>query len=173
MARLKKNWRTIEPLQKEDFIAYFEFCLSEGDPDSIISAIGDMARAHGMSQVAKTSGLSEEYLCQILSDEGNPKFSTIARVIKALGMTLYAAGRSGRCPIHLRKLPAIAARSASSAHVRCCHNGSKSTTRSTSQDGSACCHSNWPNAICKSANRLIRCTRGRLWMRHWRCLNNS
>ncbi|MGZ5819812.1 MAG: addiction module antidote protein, partial [Burkholderiaceae bacterium] len=94
MARLKKNLRTIEPLQKDDFIAYFEACLSEGDSDLIVSAIGDMARAHGMSLVAKESGLSEEYLCQILSDEGNPKFSTIAKVIKALGLTLYAGSQT-------------------------------------------------------------------------------
>lgn len=90
MARLKRNSHAIEPLQKDDFVAYFEFCLSEGDSDLIVAALGDIARAHGMSLVAKESGLSEEYLCQILSDEGNPKFSTIAKVVKALGLTLYA-----------------------------------------------------------------------------------
>jgi probable addiction module antidote protein len=90
MARLKRNSHAIEPLQKDDFAAYFEFCLSEGDSELIVAALGDIARAHGMSLVAKESGLSEEYLCQILSDEGNPKFSTIAKVVKALGLKLYA-----------------------------------------------------------------------------------
>jgi len=102
MARLKKNWRAIEPLQKEDFIAYFEACLSECDSELIVAALGDIARAHGMALVAKETGLSEEYLCQILSEEGNPKFSTIAKVIKALGLTLYAGspgqGRPHRLP---------------------------------------------------------------------------
>lgn len=100
MARLKKNWRAIEPLQKDDFVAYFEFCLSQGDSDLIVAALGDIARAHGMSQVAKETGLSEEYLCQILSDEGNPKFSTIAKVIRALGLTLYA-GSQARGNVHV------------------------------------------------------------------------
>jgi probable addiction module antidote protein len=94
MARLKKNWRAIEPLQKDDFITYFEFCLSEGDADLIVAALGDIARAHGMALIAKETGLSEEYLCQILSDEGNPKFSTVTKVIKALGLTLYAGSQT-------------------------------------------------------------------------------
>ncbi len=94
MARLKKNWRAIEPLKKEDFIAYFEVCLSEGDTDLIVVALGDMARAHGMALVAKDTGFSEEYLCHILSDEGNPKFSTIAKVVKALGLTLFAGSQA-------------------------------------------------------------------------------
>ncbi len=94
MARLKKNWRSIEPLQKDDFITYFEFCLSEGEADLIVAALGDIARAYGMALVAKETGLSEEYLCQILSEEGNPKFSTITKVIKALGLTLYAGSQT-------------------------------------------------------------------------------
>lgn len=94
MARLKKNWRAIEPLQKDDFITYFEFCLSEGEADLIVAALGDIARAYGMALVAKETGLSEEYLCQILSEEGNPKFSTVTKVIKALGLTLYAGSKT-------------------------------------------------------------------------------
>jgi probable addiction module antidote protein len=94
MARLKRNSHAIAPLQKDDFAAYFELCLSGGDPDLIVAALGDIARAHGMAQLAKDTGLSEEYLCQILSDEGNPKFSTITKVIKALGLELYASSQT-------------------------------------------------------------------------------
>lgn len=98
MVRLKRHSRAIAPLQKDDFIAYFEMCLSEGDPDLIVAALGDIARAHGMSQIAKETGLPEEYLCQILSDEGNPKFSTIAKVVKALGLRLYMGSHTQGTP---------------------------------------------------------------------------
>jgi probable addiction module antidote protein len=98
MARLKRNSRAIAPLQKDDFIAYFEMCLSEGDPDLIVAALGDMARAHGMSQIARETGLSEEYLCQILSDEGNPKFATITKVVKAMGLRLYVGSQAPGTP---------------------------------------------------------------------------
>jgi probable addiction module antidote protein len=90
MARLKRNMRTAAPLQSNDVIDYFALCLSEGDTDLIVAALGDIVRAQGLSEVAQNAGLSEDYLCQILSEEGNPKFSTIAKVVKALGLTLYA-----------------------------------------------------------------------------------
>jgi probable addiction module antidote protein len=93
MARLKRNSHAVAPLRKDDFVAYFELCLSGGDPDVIVAALGDIARAHGMAQLAKDTGLSEEYLCQILSDEGNPKFSTITKVVNALGLELYASSQ--------------------------------------------------------------------------------
>lgn len=85
------KWDVVEQLQsEEDMVAYFDACLSEGDPALIAAALGDIARARGMTQIAKETGLSRESLYRALSGEGNPEFSTIVKVVKALGLTLHA-----------------------------------------------------------------------------------
>lgn len=66
--------------------AYMEEALETDDPAFIASAIGTIARARGMSQIAKKAGLSRESLYKALSAEGNPEFSTIIRVMHALGL---------------------------------------------------------------------------------------
>ncbi|MDA8409605.1 MAG: putative addiction module antidote protein [Treponema sp.] len=81
----------------EEMAAYLEACLeeAEGDAAFIAKALGDIARAKGMSQVARDAGLSRESLYKALSGERNPDFDTILRVIAALGLELHAgAGRS-------------------------------------------------------------------------------
>ena len=77
---------------EEDIAAYFDACLEEAgdDPAFIARALGDIARARGMTQVAKDAGLARESLYKALSGEGNPEFSTILKVIKALGLKLGA-----------------------------------------------------------------------------------
>ena len=71
--------------------AYLEEALETEDPAFIAHALGTVARARGMSQIAKETGLSRESLYKALSTEGNPEFSTVIRVMKALGLRLSVA----------------------------------------------------------------------------------
>lgn len=75
---------------QEDMTLYFEACLEENDPALITQALGVIARARGMTQLAKDTGLSRESLYKALSTEGNPEFATILKVTKALGIRLHA-----------------------------------------------------------------------------------
>ena len=77
----------------EEMAAYLEACLEEanGDAAFIAKAIGDIARAKGMSQVARDAGLSRESLYKALSGERSPGFDTILKVIHALGLKLHAS----------------------------------------------------------------------------------
>jgi probable addiction module antidote protein len=68
--------------------AYMEEALETDDPAFIAKALGTIARAHGMSQVAKKAGLSRESLYKALGTEGNPQFGTIIRVMHALELKL-------------------------------------------------------------------------------------
>jgi probable addiction module antidote protein len=76
----------------EEMAAYLEACLEEanGDAAFIAKALGDIARAKGMSQVARDAGLSRESLYRALSGERTPSFDTILKVINALGLKLHA-----------------------------------------------------------------------------------
>lgn len=76
----------------EEMAAYLEACLEEanGDATFIAKALGDIARAKGMSQVARDAGLSRESLYKALSGERNPGFDTILKVVSALGLKLHA-----------------------------------------------------------------------------------
>lgn len=81
----------------EDMAAYLEACLEEADGDAafVAKALGDIARAKGMTQVARDAGLSRESLYKALSGERSPSFATILKVTAALGLTLHAeASRS-------------------------------------------------------------------------------
>jgi probable addiction module antidote protein len=79
-----------------EMAAYLESALEESNGDSSIvaKAIGDIARAKGMSQVAKDSGLSRESLYKALSGERSPGIDTILKVIRALGIKLHAEART-------------------------------------------------------------------------------
>ena len=81
----------------EEMAAYLEASLEEaqGDAAFIAKALGDIARARGMSQVAEDAGLSRESLYKALSGERNPDFTTILKVIGALGLKLHAEVRRG------------------------------------------------------------------------------
>lgn len=76
----------------EEMAAYLDAWLDEAPDDAagIAKALGDIARAKGMSQVAKDAGLSRESLYRALSGEGNPSFATVLRVARALGVKLHA-----------------------------------------------------------------------------------
>lgn len=77
---------------QEEMAAYLEAYLEEanGDAALIAKALGDIARAKGMSQVARDAGLSRESLYKALSGERSPGFDTILKVVKALGLKLHA-----------------------------------------------------------------------------------
>jgi probable addiction module antidote protein len=77
----------------EEMAAYLEACLEEsrGDASFVAKALGDIARAKGMSQVARDAGLSRESLYKALSGERSPGFDTILKVVHALGIELHAA----------------------------------------------------------------------------------
>jgi probable addiction module antidote protein len=77
----------------EEMAAYLDAWLEEAPDDAsdIARALGDIARAKGMSQVAKEAGLSRESLYRALSADGNPSFATVLKVARALGVRLHAA----------------------------------------------------------------------------------
>ncbi len=76
----------------EEMAAYLDAWLTEAPEDvaGIARALGDIARAKGMSQVARDAGLSRESLYRALSENGNPSFGTVLRVARALGLRLHA-----------------------------------------------------------------------------------
>jgi probable addiction module antidote protein len=81
----------------EEMAAYLEACLEEADGDAafVAKALGDIARAKGMTQVARDAGLSRESLYKALSGERIPSFETILKVIEALGLKLHATAERG------------------------------------------------------------------------------
>lgn len=90
-------WDPAEHLEtEEDMAAFLEAALEEGDSALIAAALGDIARAKGMTQVAKEAGLGRESLYKALSSSGNPEFSTILKVIQALGLRLHASPATAR-----------------------------------------------------------------------------
>ena len=72
----------------EDIAHYLEAVFEDGDPTLVAAALGDVARAKGMSQIAQAAGLGRESLYKALSIEGNPKFATVLKVMHALGLKL-------------------------------------------------------------------------------------
>ena len=76
----------------EEMAEYLDAWLTEAPDDAsgIARALGDIARAKGMSQVARDAGLSRESLYKALSETGNPSFATVLKVAHALGVRLHA-----------------------------------------------------------------------------------
>jgi probable addiction module antidote protein len=86
-----RPWDAVEHLETaEDMAAYLEAALEDGDPGLVVAALGDIARAKGMAQIARESGLGRESLYKALSPEGNPGFATVLKVVRALGLRLHA-----------------------------------------------------------------------------------
>ncbi len=93
MAEKFSRWDAAEDLDtEEDMRMYFNICVEDdpGDGSLIRRALGDIARARGMTQLAKDTGLAREGLYKALSTEGNPEFTTIMKVVKALGLKFHA-----------------------------------------------------------------------------------
>ena len=93
MTTLKlRKWDSAEHLKTdEDIAAYLEACLEEAGDDAtfIAKALGNIARAKGMTQLSKDTGLGRESLYKALSGEGNPSFATILKVTHALGLKFH------------------------------------------------------------------------------------
>ncbi|AMJ62076.1 addiction module antidote protein [Bosea sp. PAMC 26642] len=82
-------WDTSEHLDTPEMIsAYLDAALEDGDPALFSRALGNVARAIGMTQIARDTGLSREALYRALSAEGNPEFGTVLKVMHAFGLRL-------------------------------------------------------------------------------------
>ena len=91
-----RQWDPAEYLEtEEDIAAYLEAAFEESDPSLVAAALGDIARAKGMAQIARDTGLGRESLYKALSPEGNPEFATIMKVVSALGLKLHATTSAG------------------------------------------------------------------------------
>lgn len=86
-----RRFDVTEMLQTEQDIAqYLSLVLEDGDPALLAATLGDIARARGMTQIAQEAGIGREALYKALRPGSSPRFDTIARVCKALGMKLVA-----------------------------------------------------------------------------------
>jgi probable addiction module antidote protein len=82
-----KKWDVAEHLKNEgDVREYLAVAFEDGDPSVIAVAIGNAARARGMAEIARRAGVSRESMYQSFSAEGNPVFSTVVKVLDALGL---------------------------------------------------------------------------------------
>ena len=93
MAEKFTRWDAVDYLKSdEDMALYLDACFDEdsGDGNVIRAALNDISRARGMTQLARDTGLTREGLYRALSPEGNPEFSTMLKVIKALKIKLHA-----------------------------------------------------------------------------------
>lgn len=87
-----RRWDAAEYLASdEDMAAYLEAALDEGDAALFTAALGDIARAKGMTEIARQTGLGRESLYKALSPDGNPEFATVLKVVQSLGLKLHAA----------------------------------------------------------------------------------
>jgi len=75
----------------EDIAAYLDAALDEDDPALLAAALGDVARAKGMTEIARETGLGRESLYKALSADGNPEFGTVQKVVRALGLKLHVS----------------------------------------------------------------------------------
>jgi len=86
------KWDVVDYLNtSKDMANYLEAAMEDGDPTVIATTIGNIARAKGMTEVARKAGIGRVSLYKALSPDGNPEFATILKVVKALGLRLHAA----------------------------------------------------------------------------------
>lgn len=86
------EWDASEYLEsEEDMAAYLNAALEDGDTAIIAAALGDIARAKGMTQLARETGITRDGLYKALSPTGNPSFDTVRKVVKAFGLKLDVA----------------------------------------------------------------------------------
>jgi probable addiction module antidote protein len=82
-------WRSEDHLESiEDIAAYLEVVFEDGDPELITHALGVVARSKGMTELSRRTGLGRQNLYRALSPEGRPEFSTVLKVVRALGLKL-------------------------------------------------------------------------------------
>ena len=91
-----RKWDASEHLDSDEMIsAFIDAALEDGDPALVAAAIGDVARAKGMTAIAREAGVSRESLYKALSTEGNPEFATVMKVLKALQLRLTVSSDKG------------------------------------------------------------------------------
>jgi probable addiction module antidote protein len=89
MAETFSRWDVVEHLKTDEEIArYLDACEAEGDPALLLAAMGDIARARNMMQLAKDTGISRAGLYKAFSGDSNPSFATVVKVAHALGLRL-------------------------------------------------------------------------------------
>jgi probable addiction module antidote protein len=89
-----RRWDAADFLEtKADVAAYLEAALGDGDPAVFTAALGDVARAKGMTHIARETGLGRESLYKALAPDGNPEFATVLKVLRSLGVKLHATAR--------------------------------------------------------------------------------
>jgi probable addiction module antidote protein len=71
---------------EEEIVAYLNAALEEDEPTLFLVALGNIARARGMTQIAEAAGLNRESLYKMLSEQGNPEFYSIDKLLQALGL---------------------------------------------------------------------------------------
>ena len=85
-------WDAADHLRSaEDMVAHLEAALEQDDPQLVAAVLGDIARASGMTAVARETGLGRESLYKALSPSGNPEFATVLKVLRAVGLRFRAA----------------------------------------------------------------------------------
>jgi probable addiction module antidote protein len=95
MALKTAKWDVSEFLDSEEAIfAYIEAAFEDGNPAIIKKALGEVARARGMTSIARDAGVTRETLYKALSENGDPRMSTLVGVMKALGVKLTAVPAS-------------------------------------------------------------------------------
>lgn len=96
MTKVKTTkWDVAKHLKtEEDIRDYLAVAFEDGDPQVIILAVGAAARARGMTDIARQAGVSRESLYQSFSENGNPAFSTVVRVMNALGLAFNIEKRT-------------------------------------------------------------------------------
>jgi probable addiction module antidote protein len=93
------RWDITEQLgSEEEIAAYLDAVFEAGDPEEIRDALGHVARARGMTDLAQSSGISRAGLYKALGEDGNPSFETIAALMKALGVRLSVAPLNKHVP---------------------------------------------------------------------------
>lgn len=89
MMRKAAKWDASEYLESEtDIVAYLNAALEDGDTSVIATALGDIARAKGMTQLAKETGITRDGLYKAFSPTGNPSFDTVQKVVRVFGLKL-------------------------------------------------------------------------------------
>lgn len=81
-------------LSEEDILYYLEAAMEGNDPKHIASALGDVARSKGMSEIARKAGVGRQALYNALSENGNPTLETLVAVLSALGLQLTVQKRA-------------------------------------------------------------------------------
>ena len=96
MSIKSKTFNAEDYLDNDETIAeYLNLALEDSNPEMLLLAIANIARARGMAQVAQDSGLGRESLYKALSDGAKPRFDTVFKVIRALGLKLQVASNKG------------------------------------------------------------------------------